>query len=107
MEIGRNRNRETSDITNTTAALDEEKKILNTIEKWFHNTVMERLETLIPRVMKQDLNYLKGIIDTAGTGVKRVSNRLLAEALRDLFKKYAAGEGEHKLSEKPDYKGEY
>jgi len=107
-EFNRPRNRPENDtLTNTNEAIDAEKKIQESIERFFHGQSMARLETQLPRVMKQDLNYLKDTIDPAGTGVKRTANRLIAEALVDLFKKYGAGNGDIKLNEKPDFKGKY
>lgn len=97
-----NRNRE-----DVTELLDSEKNKANGIERWFEENKMARLETQIPHVMKQDLSQLKIIMDTADTGSKRTSNRLLAEALVDLFKKYQAGIGEFKLTEETDFKGGY
>lgn len=105
MEINSKRsNRSRDDVTEL---LDSEKKKSNGIERWFEENKMARLETQIPHVMKQDLSQLKIIMDTTDTGSKRTSNRLLAEALVDLFKKYEAGNGEFKLTEEVDFKGEY
>ena len=97
-----NRNREA-----VTDLLESEKKKSNSIERWFEENKMARLETQIPHVLKQDLNQLKIIMDTTDTGSKRTSNRLLTEALVDLFKKYQTGNGEFKLTEETDFKGEY
>lgn len=105
MEINSKRsNRNREDVTEL---LDSEKNKANGIERWFEENKMARLETQIPHVMKQDLSQLKIIMDTTDTGSKRTSNRLLAEALVDLFKKYQAGNGEFKLTEETDFKGEY
>lgn len=97
-----NRNRD-----DVTEVIESEKKKSNSIERWFEENKMARLETQIPHIMKQDLSQLKIIMDTTDTGSKRTSNRLLVEALVDLFKKYEAGEGEFKLTEETDFKGNY
>ena len=87
MEINSKRsNRNREDVTEL---LDSEKNKANGIERWFEENKMARLETQIPHVMKQDLSQLKIIMDTTDTGSKRTSNRLLAEALVDLFKNWS------------------
>lgn len=105
MEINSNRrNRGRQEVLDV---LDEEKATQNSIEKWFAEHKTARLETMIPDVTKRDLNELLSCINTKGTGARKNANRLLVEAIADLFVKYQSGKGEFELTDKPHFRGEY
>lgn len=105
MEINSSRkNRNRQQIKDT---LETEKIISEGVERWFDSSSSARLETMIPNHIKRDLKELTGCIDTKGTKSQRASNRLIVEALVDLFRKYKQGEGEFSLTDEPVYKGDY
>lgn len=105
MEVNTNRkNRNREDIKKT---LSDEAAINDSIEKFFSEDQIDRLSTMLPSKIKRDMIELNACIDTKGTGARNSSNRLLTEALVDLFKKYKAGDGEFKLNQEPHYRGDY
>jgi len=87
--------------------MSDELAVSGSIERYFAEDVMARLETKIPGKVKRDLNELTSCIDTKGTGSTRAANRLIVEALQDLFIKYGIGEGEFKLNDEPVFRGSY
>jgi len=87
--------------------LDEATAITSSVEKWFDENQSSRLETQIPAPLKRDLNELKDCISFKNTGAKKTANRLIAEALVDLFKKYKNGDGEFELVDQPSFRGNY
>lgn len=101
---GDSKNRNRTDITELLA---DEAAMSKSIERFFEKgSTGARLETTIPKTMKRDLKELTSCIITEKNGLK-TSNRIIAEALNDVFAKYAKGEGGFQLSEKPLYRGEY
>ena len=105
MEINSKRkNRDRADIIKT---LSDEAAINDSIEKYFSEDKIDRLNTMLPGKIKRDLIELNACIDTKGSGARNSSNRLLTEALVDLFKKYNKGNGEFKLNQEPFFRGDY
>ena len=104
MEINSRRgNRERADLKKVIA---DELTISGSVERFFAEDKSTRLETTIPGKMKRDLKELTSCIDTP-KDVPRSANRLIAEALQDLFIKYGNGEGEFKLNDEPVFRGSY
>lgn len=101
-----NSNRKNRDRTEIQSTLDNERN-LHSVERFFSEDQTARLETMIPAKIKRDLTELTGCIDTKGTGATRAANRLITEALADLFNKYQKGEGSFKLIDEPTLKGSY
>lgn len=105
MQINSNRkNRSREDLQKV---MTEEANNHGTIEQFFAEDQMARLETKIPNKIKRDLSELTSCIDTKGTGSTRAANRIIVEALADVFAKYKAGNGEFNLNDEPSFRGEY
>lgn len=104
MEINSKRkNRERADIQSTI----ENERNLHSVERFFSEDQTARLETMLPAKIKRDLTELTSCIDTKGTGATRAANRLITEALADLFNKYQNGGGAFKLIDEPALRGSY
>jgi len=76
------------------------------IEELFEDK-MARLDTTIPLTIKRDLNELLQCVNTNSVNSRNTSNRLIVEALRDLFIKYQKEEGDYQLVDDLHFKGRY
>ena len=76
------------------------------IEELFEDK-MARLDTTIPLTIKRDLNELLQCVNTNSVNSRNTSNRLIVEALRDLFIKYQKEAGDYQLVDDLHFKGRY
>lgn len=76
------------------------------IEELFEDK-MARLDTTIPLTIKRDLNELLQCVNTNSVNSRNTSNRLIVEALRDLFIKYQKELGDYQLVDDLHFKGRY
>ncbi len=106
-QIGGQTTKHTAERKDTKSIISDEKQIASNVEQWFDGDILARLDSTIPNVIKRDLKELTGCIDTEGTKSVRSANRVIVEALVDVFKKYKEGNGGFKLLDEPAFKGKY
>jgi hypothetical protein len=88
--------------------LDKAKAMLKThvVEEFFEDK-MARLDTTIPLTIKRDLNELLECVDTKSVNSRNTANRLIVEALTDLFRKYQDDKGLYSMVDDLHFKGRY
>ena len=88
--------------------VDKARKMLKVhpVEEYFEDK-MSRLDTTIPLTIKRDLNELLQCVNTSSVNSRNTANRLIVEALVDLFKKYQGGHGSYDQVDDLHFKGRY